>query len=1381
MKNWISRPDGHMELRDGYTVLDMAPVESGVPIHSCFPYQTLLGAVLGATVTQTVVANSLTPGNYYVLIVKETASGALTEMSVEYGPIVVDATHGFTVSNLPQDLDAAAWRIYFGIGPGNENQYVRQTYLTVQADNWTIAVTNLLVPSLIASGVVTQAAPLTLNTTGAQLLIAVMGCGASQPDLPTIADNESNGWAYLPGYGNGGTGFVKIAYCYAPTVGAGHQFTIADPYAAIVYAFGNTGAGIFDLQNGDIANTGTWQAGAIVPSVNDIVIAASEGNTNLSGSASITIDSGFSVPLRIDHGVGGGNGVTAVASYLIAASGASLNPTWSITVYGGIGGGTVLAGFKTANVFLGAPPFPNGTECLLFWQGTTPKLLNLTTLGVTSPGIRGAAIASSKRWSYALGKLGFIYLHNGTDYKFFDGIVFRDIGLPELTAAQVLGTSVTPGLSGITTIQAEAVLNSLTGTDGGWNIAPYDRLVYMGFFDLDTNELMTGPTPIATIPAGEGALSAFPHLAITGLPVSPSANVVKIFGVTLPGATDAIPVLGGAIGFNVTEPSIVPGSLASYGWNWGLGSGGFNIAYPARAADFSLPTPPSLSWIGAASGTMKMNTIGPSGAITGTVDTGKGPGPWQAAITFNMNFPIAGQYTFSLIHDDGMMVAFDPTKATLVEGVVVQNKTEPINAGVLAAKTGYPLMAGTNNAGATVDTLVINVAVAGVITGEINWFNWKDQSRMALQCNGQDIPPTPAPGPSTGAEGGGPIGDGLAPPLFGPVLATTAPYNYQVQMEATAHGLATGDIICLLVQQISDTVPPFASAGPFAVTVIDANNFTFNTALNQASLYVGFDGYVQPLYWVASAVTTATILTPAYSVIPLENMWPDLSGGEGFIQQGIPGSSVGGTQPGFQFYASVYNPVGGQHIGNRIAIGNRLFSTAACNAVIDDLPDLSLVDSEWVLLIGRTGDGGEVPYAVMDSGGNWITVPNGTTTITITESQIDGNAELPFENDIPPPFISFWREGDRMCGAILNEPFCYRSGSELDATTGIFMGDPAQAWPPRLVETFPTAASIIAGFGYMQESWVYTKNDCGQLSELSGETAWNGPYNVGIAGPHSFDQGWNGLPYWVSHDKQLCTMLPSGNGPVPISGEYEAALLAQIGDAYIQDTEVTYFRETERQIEILRIKCRDASGNPFTVIHDFNLRDQTTYTSVARSPYGQAYQENFLGPLAAEYTQFFLRDALGHGRVWVGASDGNLYQLYLGGDDAGTAFTADAVALTYIGSENSALKLIDWYGDGTVQFFIAANLNSPFDPTQWTDLTDQVRPVPGEEQDSHYMADVQNPEMTHVYLWIRLLSHAADAPDPTHPTANNVPPHIPVETYGRILMVTPVMGDSRGR
>ena len=315
----------------------------------------------------------------------------------------------------------------------------------------------------------------------------------------------------------------------------------------------------------------------------------------------------------------------------------------------------------------------------------------------------------------------------------------------------------------------------------------------------------------------------------------------------------------------------------------------------------------------------------------------------------------------------------------------------------------------------------------------------------------------------------------------------------------------------------------------------------------------------------------------------------------------------------------------------------------------------------------------------------------------------------------------------------------------------------------------------------MQESWVFTVGELATLSELSGEVAWNGPYNFGIAGRHAFDTGWKGLPFWVSHDKQLCTMISDQDGPISISTEYEAALLARIDDLHLEDVEVVYFRDSLRMVEILMIRGIDDADNPFTVVHDFNLRDDS-------SPYGQGYEWDFEDALSAVYTEALVRDFNDHKRVWAGGEDGNLYQFFIGGNDNGTDFTADGINLRYVGGEHTAVKTLEWYGDGRIQWWTSTRMNavtSPLeDPTAsnfWVDLTDQMRPWPGDELNSHWMADMQRPEVLHIYFWMELTSHPDDAEDPDNPMALNTPPHIPVEFYGRLYMSAPNLGDSRGR
>jgi hypothetical protein len=90
-----------------------------------------------------------------------------------------------------------------------------------------------------------------------------------------------------------------------------------------------------------------------------------------------------------------------------------------------------------------------------------------------------------------------------------------------------------------------------------------------------------------------------------------------------------------------------------------------------------------------------------------------------------------------------------------------------------------------------------------------------------------------------------------------------------------------------------------------------------------------------------------------------------------------------------------------------------------------------------------------------------------------------------------------------------------------------------------------------------------------------------------------------------------------------------------------------------------------------------------------------------------------------------------------------------------------------------------------------------MRPVPADEGNAHYMADFQRPEMTHCYLWAQLQAHPSDLPttgstDPAtglpsgsqavqaNPKSLSIPPHMPLEWYGRLYLAAPLLGDARG-
>jgi hypothetical protein len=587
-----------------------------------------------------------------------------------------------------------------------------------------------------------------------------------------------------------------------------------------------------------------------------------------------------------------------------------------------------------------------------------------------------------------------------------------------------------------------------------------------------------------------------------------------------------------------------------------------------------------------------------------------------------------------------------------------------------------------------------------------------------------------------------------------------------------AHGRSTGDVIVMNNISPDETGAP---NGIFSITVTSATTFTY-PSIGPDRSYGGITpaAFAQ-LVTASSAATSTDILNTSILASGLDPIANDTG-------MGLPATSVGGAQPGYQFYAALYNRSTG-HVGNRVKIGPRLANTARATVGITGLPNLSGDDSELDIIIGRTSDGAEVPYAVTDIQGNWVWVPHGQTSCQITTSSFDGSAELPTRNTPPPANLSkVARVGDYVYGIVSDGPWVYRTPVGADAIDSYIpdanypsIGRAEQSWPADNIETFPTGDIPVGNHGYNGDCWVQTNEDLAILIDQQGTPGWQGPWpGMGIAGPDAFCAGWKGLPYWITGHKQLATM--TADGPIAISDEYEASLLARIGDAYLSSTQIVAYRDVEKQLEILVIKGRDSSGNPFLVFHDFNARDD-------RSAYGQATDATFGGPLASDFYLAALRDNNSRARIWAGASDGHLYQLFDGLTDAGSEFTADMIVLAYIGPDRTVVPIIEWYGDKNVEWYISGVLDKTINDldkfTAIRTLDEDADTVPGDESNPHYRVELDDPELVHAYLWIRLTSHSTDAPE--NGMGLNDPPHLPLEVYGRILAVSPLIGTSRGK
>lgn len=583
---------------------------------------------------------------------------------------------------------------------------------------------------------------------------------------------------------------------------------------------------------------------------------------------------------------------------------------------------------------------------------------------------------------------------------------------------------------------------------------------------------------------------------------------------------------------------------------------------------------------------------------------------------------------------------------------------------------------------------------------------------------------------------------------------------------AVAHGLAQGDPVIISGTTNFDGIWVVQS-------VVDPDNFIALGIWRAPASPTGVVGTVKRIVNAANAATSVDVLAPTQDTSYQVNQ-----------NRGLAASTIGGANAGYQLYASIYNKNGGGHVGNRLAIGGRLAQTAyRFNVHIYNLPVLS--DAEQSLLIGRTGDGASVPYVCADPNVNWantnLSVIGATTTpFYLTQGDVDGSHEMPTRNGIIPSQCNMFAvAGDFCYAADTASAFLRRSGdlSQASERGNTFTGRPEQSWAPNDIDTFPTGEPTTGMFEIDQEIFMGTLHDSALSVNLAGIQQWVGPWAVGIAGRRAGTKcGALGF-YWLSGDKQICTF--SQGVPVVVSDEYELAELSQIGDAFLSTAELVYYRNPGQNKEELRIEAQLASGVPYTIIHDFKLREPY---SAPGSLYGQGYSSQFLGPLATVFTSALIRDGNGKLQVYAGASNGQIYQLNTGADDVGSQYTADLILLINGGTERPSVPFVDYYGDPNVNITLGRNLSSSIAAgAQWGFSPPNAdanvsEAVPEAEQDFLYRVALVPPEVQRLYIRFQLTSHSGDG------NLNlNSPVHVPLESYGRIYELIPAVGDTRER
>jgi len=142
-------------------------------------------------------------------------------------------------------------------------------------------------------------------------------------------------------------------------------------------------------------------------------------------------------------------------------------------------------------------------------------------------------------------------------------------------------------------------------------------------------------------------------------------------------------------------------------------------------------------------------TLDAAGDITGETTPYAGAVPSNyTLVTFGtLTVPTAGQYSFTIFHDDGMFWGIGPFSGNQPTRISGPTNCPAPNATLTALK-GYPVLGANNNPGQYQDVFVINFPVAGDYPFEIDFSKSGNPGQfLCLYCNGQ----TPIPGtPETG-------------------------------------------------------------------------------------------------------------------------------------------------------------------------------------------------------------------------------------------------------------------------------------------------------------------------------------------------------------------------------------------------------------------------------------------------------------------------------------------------------------------------------------------------------------------------------------------------------------------------------------------------------
>lgn len=199
------------------------------------------------------------------------------------------------------------------------------------------------------TGVIHTATTAGINTTGANLIVAVATNYAGSAQPTTMSDSRSLSWTSRTLYEGIDLG-IQVFYAANPTVGAAHTFTATNfngyPSVAVIAFSGAATAAPYDVENGAVQASGTTvSTGSVTPSANNEVLVTGlvHGDPTVSAAS---IDSSFTVSNQVAYASGDHIGIAM--AYKIQTTAGAENPQWT-WMAAGAGAGSI-ATFKVAPV-----------------------------------------------------------------------------------------------------------------------------------------------------------------------------------------------------------------------------------------------------------------------------------------------------------------------------------------------------------------------------------------------------------------------------------------------------------------------------------------------------------------------------------------------------------------------------------------------------------------------------------------------------------------------------------------------------------------------------------------------------------------------------------------------------------------------------------------------------------------------------------------------------------------------------------------------------------------------------------------------------------------------------------------------------------------------